>query len=147
MSGLLVVSMAWGGDAVSPSSTDKCPVCGMFVSKYPDFLAKIRFRDGDWVFFDGSKDMLKYYFDISKYHQARKSSDIDAVYVTDYYTLTPINAYDATYIVGSDIYGPMGRELIPFEKENDAKEFMRDHQGKSLLKFKELTFPLVKSLD
>ena len=41
----------------------------------------------------------------------------------------------------------MGRELIPFEKEADAKEFMKDHKGKSLMKFKDVTFPLVKSLD
>ena len=41
----------------------------------------------------------------------------------------------------------MGRELIPFEKVDDAKEFMKDHKGKVLLKFKEVTFPLVKGLD
>jgi nitrous oxide reductase accessory protein NosL len=34
----------------------------------------------------------------------------------------------AYYVLGSDIYGPMGRELIPFEKEADAKEFIKDHQ-------------------
>ena len=119
----------------------------MFVAKYPDFLATIRFRDGAWVFFDGAKDMFKYYFDIKKYHPSKKQSDIEAVYVTDYYNLSPINAYEATYIVGSDVYGPMGRELVPFAKQDDAKEFMKDHKGKSLVKFKDVTLPLVRSLD
>lgn len=143
------VSSIWGGDAgpVKPSPKDKCPVCGMFVAKYPDFLATISYRDGSRFFFDGAKDMFKYYFDIEKYHPARKQSDIEAVYVTDYYNLSPINAYEATYIVGSDIYGPMGRELIPFEKQGDAEAFMKDHGGKSRLKFKDITLPLVKSLD
>lgn len=144
-----LVSSAWGCDAgpVKPSPKDKCPVCGMFVAKYPDFLAAISYRDGSRFFFDGAKDMFKYYFDIEKYHPARKQSDIEAVCVTDYYNLSPINAYEATYIVGSDIYGPMGRELIPFEKAGDAEAFMKDHGGKSRLKFKDITLPLVKSLD
>jgi nitrous oxide reductase accessory protein NosL len=41
----------------------------------------------------------------------------------------------------------MGRELIPFEKEADAREFMRDHKGQSLLKFNEVALPLVQKLD
>jgi len=147
--GLFPVALAWGGDATpaKPSSKDKCPVCGMFVAKYPDFLAKIGFQDGSWVFFDGAKDMFKYYFDIQKYHPARKQSDIEAIYVTDYYTLSPVKAYEAFFVVGSDIYGPMGRELIPFEKKDDAQAFIKDHNGKSLLKFEELTLVLIKSLD
>jgi len=146
---LLPVPLVWSGDAVpaKPSSKDKCPVCGMFVAKYPDFLATIRLQDGSWVFFDGAKDMFKYYLDIQKYHPSRKQSDIVAVYVTDYYNLSPIKANEAAYVIGSDIYGPMGRELIPFENEDEAKEFMKDHNGKSSLKFEELTLPLIKSLD
>jgi len=139
----------WGGDTVpaKPSPKDKCPVCGMFVAKYPDFLATIRYQDGSLVFFDGVKDMFKYYFDIKKYHPSKKKSDIKSIYVTDYYNLSPINAYEATYIVGSNIYGPMGRELIPTEKKDDAEAFMKDHKGKSLITFKDVTFSLIKSLD
>jgi len=145
----LLASMVWAGEGTppKPSPKDKCPVCGMFVAKYPDFLAAIRFRDESWVFFDGAKDMFKYYLDIRKYHPARKPSDIESVFVTDYYTLMPANAFAAAYVVGSDIYGPMGRELVPFEKEDDAKAFMQDHKGKALLRFKDVTLPLVRSLD
>lgn len=141
--------MKMGGDItpVKPSPKDKCPVCGMFVAKYPDFLATIKFQDGTFVFFDGPKDMFKYYFDIKKYHPSRQQSDITAIYVTDYYTLTPIDAYKAIYVIGSNIYGPMGRELIPFKNQADAEAFMKDHTGQSLMKFKDVTFSLVKTLD
>ena len=146
---LLATDLSRGANTAParPSSSDKCPVCGMFVAKYPDFLATIRFSDGSQAFFDGPKDMFKYYFDMSRYQPAKKISDIESIYVTDYYNLTPINAHDAIYILGSDVYGPMGRELIPFEKEADAREFMRDHKGQSLLKFGEVTLPMVKKLD
>ena len=119
----------------------------MFVAKYPDFLASIGYPDGSWVYFDGAKDMFKYYFDVRKYHPSRNRADIQAVYVTDYYDLSTVNAREATYVIDSNIYGPMGRELIPFKSEDDAREFMQDHEGKSLLKFQEVTLPLVKSLD
>ena len=43
--------------------------------------------------------------------------------------------------------GPMGRELIPFEKQEDAGEFMADHDGKTRLMFNEVTPDLLKNLD
>ncbi|MGQ9653410.1 MAG: nitrous oxide reductase accessory protein NosL, partial [Thermodesulfobacteriota bacterium] len=36
-----------------PGPKDKCPVCGMFVAKYPDWTAQVLFKDGRSVFFDG----------------------------------------------------------------------------------------------
>ena len=134
-------------EALKPSPKDKCPVCGMFVAKYPDWIAAIRFRDGSAVFFDGAKDMFKYYFDLKKYAPSKKPSDIQTLQVTDYYDLIPINGYEASYVLGSDIFGPMGRELISFAKEGAAREFLKDHKGKSIVKFKEITPALIKTLD
>ena len=146
---LLVISAATAGERkpIKPTPKDKCLVCGMFVAKYPDFLAQILFKDGTNVFFDGTKDMFKYYFNLKKYQPSKNLSDIDSIYVTNYYNLTLIDGLPAHYVLGSDIYGPMGRELIPFEKEADAKEFMKDHKGKMILRFREITHEVVRSLD
>jgi copper chaperone NosL len=130
-----------------PAPKEKCPVCGMFVAKYPDWVAAIRFRDGATVFFDGSKDMFKYYFNLKKYNPSKKQADIEVLQVTDYYGLFPANGFEAYYVIGSDVYGPMGRELIPFAKEEDAKEFMKDHKGQIRLRFKEVTDEKIKELD
>jgi len=132
---------------VQPSPKDKCPVCGMFVAKYPDFLTQIVFKDGSALFFDGAKDMLKCYLNLKKYHPSKAPSDIDSIYVNDYYGLIPVDGFKAFYVVGSNVYGPMGRELIPFEKEADAKEFMKDHKGQSILKFADVTTGILKKLD
>jgi len=134
-------------EALKPSPKDKCPVCGMFVAKYPDWIAAIRFRDGSAAFFDGAKDMFKYYFDLKKYNPSKKQMDIETLQVTDYYDLTATDGLKAFYVIGSEVYGPMGRELIPFEKEGAAREFLKDHKGKSFLKFKEITPALIKTLD
>ena len=147
-SGLLTHSYAYAGERkpIKPSPRDKCPVCGMFVAKYPNWVAEIIFKDGSYAVFDGTKDMFKYYFNVGKYNPSKKQSDIDSIYITDYYTLTLIYGHKAYYVIGSDVYGPMGREFIPFKKEEDAKGFMKDHKGKKILMFKDITTEVLKTL-
>ncbi len=49
-----------------------------------------------------------------------------------------MKAEDVYFIIGSNIYGPMGHELIPVKGEAEAKAFWWDHGGKKLLKFDEI---------
>jgi len=119
----------------------------MFVAKYPDFAAQIHFKNGTVAHFDGTKDMFKYYLQLDKYNPKVTAKDITALYVTEYYGLTLADGYSAVYIVGSDVYGPMGRELIPFVKAKDAQEFNKDHKGKRSLSFKQITPAIFKELD
>ena len=119
----------------------------MFVAKYPDFVARIVFKDGSQAFFDGVKDMMKYYFNLAKYNPGKQVTEIAAVAVTDYYTLTLVDGLTAYYVIGSDVYGPMGKELIPFKGEAEAKEFMKDHAGKAILAFKAIKPETLIGLD
>jgi len=146
---VLMVGLAWAAEPTftKPTSTDKCPVCGMFVAKYPDFVAGIIFKDGSYAVFDGVKDMLKYFLDMSKYERSRTHSDVKSAYVTNYYSMDIIDAYEAFYVIGSDVHGPMGNEFIPFDKESQAQEFMRDHKGKAIVRFKEITTAMIQKMD
>jgi copper chaperone NosL len=146
---VLAGQRGWAAETVpvKPSPTDKCPVCGMFVAKYPDFVTAILFNDSSYAVFDGAKDMFKYYFDMKKYDRAKSPSDVKSIQVTSYYSLNPIDGHTALYVFGSDIYGPMGMELIPFAEEAEAQEFMRDHRGKAILKFGEITRAIIEKMD
>ncbi len=128
-----------GSRPVQPSAADKCPVCGMFVAPYPHWVAEIIFRDGSAAFFDGAKDLFSYYFNLKKYQPKKSLADIAAVYVTAYYTKKLIDARGALFVLGSDVNGPMGAELVPFVTRAEAEEFMKDHKGKKLLAFTEIT--------
>ena len=136
-----------GPPPVVPKPADKCPVCGMFVAKYPDFLAQVIYTDGTYALFDGAKDLFKYLFALDKYAVGRERADIVSVYVTDYYSLTPVDGRTAWYVVGSDVFGPMGRELIPFAREAEAREFLQDHAGTGLLRFDTVTPAIIGKLD
>ena len=146
---LLIAGLPLTGktSSISVAKTDKCPVCGMFVAKYPDFLTKITFTDGTYAVFDGAKDMFKYYFNLKKYNAAKELSDIASIAVTDYYEMSSINGREAWFVVGSDVYGPMGRELMPFTGEADAQGFLKDHSGKKILRFDEVTPAVINGLD
>jgi nitrous oxide reductase accessory protein NosL len=145
---ILMASLAVAADKVpvNPGESDKCPVCGMFVDHYPDFLAQVVFEDGSYAFFCGVKDMMKYYFDLLRYNPSKKISDISSVVVTDYSTLKPIDGYHAYYVVGSVVFGPMGQEFFPFVEESTAREFMRENQGKAIVRFDQVNPEVLKEL-
>ena len=133
--------------APPPSAKDKCPVCGMFVSKYPDWVATVTFNDATTMYFDGAKDFFTFYHNMQKYAPARKQSDISTVTVNDYYSLKPVDARKASYVIGSDVYGPMGKELVPFGKLADAHAFLKDHKGKLVLRFSDINPRVLKSME
>jgi nitrous oxide reductase accessory protein NosL len=122
----------------------KCPVCGMFVAKYPKWAAMLK-DEAHTHYFDGVKDMMKFIFAPKAYAHAPMQNP--AIKVTDYYTLEAIDGEEAFYVVGSDTYGPMGHELIPFATKAKAETFKDDHRGTKVLTFDEITPALVKTLD
>jgi len=149
---LLLVLIFWvgsshGEDPPSIKKTDRCPVCGMFVYKYPKWVAQIVFKDSSHYFYDGAKDMFKHYFNVPKYTPGKAAEGIKGVYVTDYYEVELVEAKSAYYVIGSDVLGPMGHELLPFKDQESAQEFLEDHKGKSILRFPDVTPAIIESLD
>jgi len=131
------------GSIVVPHDA-KCPVCGMFVYKYPKWSARMVVA-GRTYYFDGVKDMMKYYIFDADFPYSRDA--IESIEVSDFYTLKAISAKDAYYVIGSNLFGPMGNELIPFENRASAQNFMHDHQGQRIISFEEIDATLVMKLD
>jgi copper chaperone NosL len=130
-----------------PGPADTCPVCGMFVAKYPEWIATALYRDGHAHHFDGAKDLFKYLLDLPRWAPGHRAEDLVTIGVTEYYGLIRIDARQAWYVIGSDVLGPMGHELIPLETREDAEEFLADHGGQRILRFGEVDDPLLEALD
>lgn len=129
-----------------PGEREKCPVCGMFVAKYPDFRAKVVFKDGSHAYFCGVKDMMKYTFDLPKYNPGQEPSTIAGIIVTDYKHMKPTDGYKAHYVVGSVVFGPMGQEFFPFEEESAALEFLQENRGKEIVRYPQIDSQVLKEL-
>lgn len=135
----LTQTHAAAADFIPPKRTDKCPVCGMYVYKYPQWVAEIVFQDGHYEVFDGSKDMLKFYFDMQRYGSSKTREDIATIYATEYFSNRIMRAEGLFFVLGSDVLGPMGHEFIPVKGEDHANTFLLEHRGNRILRFEEIT--------
>ena len=118
-------------------------ICGMFVKPYPAWIAMIQLDDGQQLFFDGPKDLFRYYF---RMREKDGKAKISKIMVTEYYSAAPVNARVAFFVVGSDTLGPMGAELVPVSSREAAESFRKDHDGRKVLSFDEITPALIDSL-
>jgi nitrous oxide reductase accessory protein NosL len=146
----LVLSVSLAGAAekapAKPGEQEKCLACGMFPARYPDTLAQVVFKDGSHAFFCTVKCMMQYYFDLPKYNPSKKTADVAAVIVTDYSTGTPTDGYQAYYVVGSVVFGPMGQEFFPFAEEAAARKFLQENSGKEIVRFNQINPEGLKEL-
>ncbi len=134
--------LAQPGKEISPQ--ERCPVCGMFVAKHPDWITQARLTNGTVKFFDGMKDLLAFSFNPASFGAPEQKAQ--EIWVKDYYTLAWLDGRSAWYVIGSDVYGPMGHEFIPFSSAAAAENFRKDHKGTRVVRFNEITEPLVQSM-
>ena len=136
LAGLLLLSLpAIAAESPAPGKDARCPVCGMFVAGYTNWVCSAVFTDGSQAFFDGPKDMFRFFFDVPKFRHGSTAADIAGLYVTEYYSVQLTPAKDVFFVSGSDVLGPMGKELVPIAGLDKARGFMRDHGGVKLMRF------------
>jgi nitrous oxide reductase accessory protein NosL len=132
--------------------SQKCPVCGMEIGgadrqgvtlTYKDgrvvgfhALAAAVFKDGSVVGFDGARCLFVYNSVPQKYNV--NVSDIAHQYVTDYATKRMIELPKAYLVLGSEVKGLMGYELIPFSDKAEAGRFAAEHDGKWIVQLHEV---------
>lgn len=126
-----------GHDPIRLRDGEVCAVCGMSVSRYPEWVAEVVCADGSVVYFDGPTDLFRFLRDPGRYAGQASRSSIVAAFVTGYYDRAAIPARDALFVVGSDVVGPLGAELVPHGSRAEAEDFMVDHRGKRILSFDE----------
>jgi nitrous oxide reductase accessory protein NosL len=106
-----------------------CRNCGMPTQEYPRWQAKALVQ-GEARFFCSPKCLVMW--------QRGQEARPDTAWVVDYYEVARLRADTAYYVLGSDVLGPMGHDLVPLATEAAAREFLRDHQGKAVLRYESL---------
>lgn len=118
-----------------PGPDDRCAVCGMRVAPFPQWVAVLEFRDGRRFYFDGPKDLFVALFDLGATIPGASSEQVSRVYVTEYYSTRLLPATEVLFVTGSDVLGPMGKELVPVAGREAAETFRRDHAGEKIMRF------------
>lgn len=126
----------WGVGRLEPRPVPadaRCPVCGMFPARNPDWAAQVIFKNGDTQFFDSPLTLWVYLHDVGRFAPGRSAADIASSWVTDGSTRGWIGAESAYYVHGSNALGPMrAGNLPPFASEAEAQAFARRRGGQVL---------------
>lgn len=128
----------------------QCPVCGMVVGggldgtatysyrngKLAGFggVAAAVFKDGKVVGFEGARCLFIYNTIPKRF--GIDVGDIAHRYVTDFSTRELIDVSKAYLVLGSNIKGFMGYDLIPFAKREAAEDFKSLYGGKRIVELK-----------
>jgi nitrous oxide reductase accessory protein NosL len=66
--------------------------------------------------------------------------------VIEYYSQARRPARDLFFVIGTDLEGPMGRDLVPVAGREAADRLLREHHGERVLSFDEVTRSVAASL-
>ncbi|WP_448518719.1 nitrous oxide reductase accessory protein NosL [Rhodoflexus sp.] len=116
----------------------RCVQCGMPTEEFQAWRGKIT-----------GQSATKYYCSprcLFINSQAQGLAATDSVFVTDYYDQEYIDGRKAFYVIGSDVIGPMGHDLIPLATRQAADDFIVEHKGKQILTFDEVNAETIKQL-
>jgi copper chaperone NosL len=119
---LLALVCALALAACARDEVSRCRECGMRVDGDPRFLAGANL-DGRELLFDTPKCLFRFLAS----EDGRRAEEAWAV---EYYSGERRALRELRFVVGSDVLGPMGDDLIPVGEH--AERFARDHGGRVL---------------
>ena len=125
----------------------RCPVCGMYPYRTPQWTGQIVFNDQTATSFDSPVDMFRFLNNMPLFDKQHKPADIGAIYVADYGTKAWADARKAFFVHGSTARGPMNDPNLPAFATREAAEAFAKAQGGKVLAFGEVTRELIKSLN
>ncbi len=152
--------------AISLTTEHTCDVCGMVIPNHPGPSTEVFYADrqpsghDNPARFDSTWEAFQYDFERRDRGWKRRAFYVTDYSSVDYELLTEggdtlisthptaeafVDASSVTFVVGSDVNGAMGKDLVAFSKRADAESFSQDHGGK-LAQFGDVTPGMVEQL-
>jgi len=138
---LVLSGLFWGCAATAPvvqktqeiGAELRCPVCGVHPAEQPRTQCQMIMGDGQQVAFDSARDMFSYLQLMDQFGYAKNQGvgkGLAQIWVHDYNSGAWLDGKAAWYVAGSDVRGPVGKEIYPFAERSGAEDFSRVHGGK-----------------
>ena len=119
--------------SASEGEVQRCAQCGMRVDVAPRWMSGYDERQ-----FDTPKCLFRW--------AESQGADLNEAWVLDYYEGERLEVGRAHFVVGSDVLGPMGDDLVPMPDAIRAELFVRDHGGR-IVRVRQIDAALLQSLD
>jgi hypothetical protein len=115
----------------------RCKNCGMRIDPQSAWRAELVGDDGSLTTFDTPRCAL----------QSWRSGKTPAksVRVLDYYDRRTLDGSAVRFVVGGDVVGPMGPDLVPVDLARVGK-FLQDHGAERALRVEEVTLEVIGSV-
>lgn len=124
----------------------RCPVCGMYPSRYPKWMVQLAFTDRTTLAFDSPLDLFRFLNNMAKYDRKHSRSDVAAVFLSDYAKGGWIEEKRAFFVIGSKARGPMNNADLPaFGSKEIAEQFAKSSGGKVFL-FDQITPEILQEI-
>jgi nitrous oxide reductase accessory protein NosL len=124
--------------AMQISSSDRCPVCAMQVSKHKKFACALQLMNGNTFYFCGTGCMIRSWMHPDIFLDAAKA-ELKRSVVQDYFTGEQVPGQSVHWVAGSDVIGPMGPALVPIKNEQHLDVFKKRHGAKAVFRLSEMT--------
>ena len=128
------------GKIADPGPEVRCPVCGMYPARYPEYRCQISTADGKQLHFCSSQCLVSFQADPNKY--VKDAAKTKSIWVTVFPDGDSEYAMGLHYLVGSSLMGPMGKEALPYRNKAAALKSAQENGGK-VVRFKALSPALV----
>ncbi|MFB6106430.1 MAG: nitrous oxide reductase accessory protein NosL [Halobacteriaceae archaeon] len=141
-----------GPDPVTLTTADACDVCGMVIPNHPGPSAEIFYADhgptghDGPAHFDSTWEAFEYDFEKQDAGWTREAFYVTDYSAVDYEVFTEggdsllsthpeagafVDAAAVTFVVGSEVRGAMGRDLVGFSAADDARAFREEYGGET----------------
>ncbi len=131
---LALVALSGGGACKKEA---RCKNCGMRIDPMSQWRAELVGADGTTTSFDSPRCAL----------QAWRSGKAEAksLRVQDYYDRQMRDGNEVRFVLGGDVVGPMGPDLVPVDPAR-ASKFIQDHAADRALRLDEVTPAVLASV-
>ena len=133
----LLLAAACDSGERAAAQTERCDLCGMVVPEESGWNAGGVGVDAQPLHFDTPKCLFRH---------VHTRGAVNEPWVTEYYAQERREADALFYVLGSDVRGPMGRDLVPIEGHDAAERFRSEHEGEAVLAYDAVTAAVAEAL-
>ncbi len=146
----ILFSISLQADGLVADKDERDLMCSLKPYENPRWISEIELSNEKKLHFVSVKCMMLFYYKNAKWDDLGLhgvKNPIKKLKVQDYDSSKVVDAKKAFYVYGGHIMGPKGDDLVPFETEKDAINFMKKNGGHKILTWKDFKLNLFDLLN